>query len=220
MNKNKGITLIALIVTIIVLLILAAVSIGMIVGDNGILNKAKTVSEESKIAQDEENNRLGSYNDYMEGIVTSRGTININSSNPILLTSAANTNSGASARAAGTYKASSTSFIKTNTDQFSSYLSFTDGNGWKILKSGNYLINCEINSTYASAATNIYGRLQINQNTTIALAKEWVTSSQAGVAAGNMPIYLEENTNIDYLFSNSYPTCNHWSIVYIYALFE
>lgn len=41
MNKNKnGVTLIALIITIIILLILAAVSINFVVGDNGILNNA------------------------------------------------------------------------------------------------------------------------------------------------------------------------------------
>ena len=51
MNKfkeQKGITLIALVITIIVLLILAGVSIAMLTGDNGILtqaNKAKTETE-------------------------------------------------------------------------------------------------------------------------------------------------------------------------------
>lgn len=39
-NKQNGITLIALIITIIVLLILAGVTISMIVGENGILNQA------------------------------------------------------------------------------------------------------------------------------------------------------------------------------------
>lgn len=39
-KTNKGITLIALIITIIVLLILAGISISMLSGDNGILNKA------------------------------------------------------------------------------------------------------------------------------------------------------------------------------------
>ena len=40
--RNKGITLIALVITIIVLLILAGISIAMLTGDNGILNKAIT----------------------------------------------------------------------------------------------------------------------------------------------------------------------------------
>lgn len=41
MKKQNGITLIALVITIIVLLILAGVSIAMLTGNNGILTKAK-----------------------------------------------------------------------------------------------------------------------------------------------------------------------------------
>ena len=40
-KKEKGITLVALVVTIVVLLILAGVSITMVLGQNGIVNKAK-----------------------------------------------------------------------------------------------------------------------------------------------------------------------------------
>ncbi len=40
LRGNKGITLIALVITIIVLLILAGISISMLAGDNSILNKA------------------------------------------------------------------------------------------------------------------------------------------------------------------------------------
>lgn len=45
-NKEKGITLIALVITIIVLLILATVSIAMLTGKNGILGKAEKATEE------------------------------------------------------------------------------------------------------------------------------------------------------------------------------
>ena len=38
--KNKGITLVALVITIIILLILVGVSINLIAGSNGILEKA------------------------------------------------------------------------------------------------------------------------------------------------------------------------------------
>ena len=51
MTRNRGITLITLIVTIIVLLILAGVSMSALVGDNGIINnamKAKELSEENE----------------------------------------------------------------------------------------------------------------------------------------------------------------------------
>ena len=42
MKNQKGVTLIALVITIIVLLILAGVSIAMLTGDNGILTQAKS----------------------------------------------------------------------------------------------------------------------------------------------------------------------------------
>ena len=44
-KNNKAITLIALIVTIIVLLILAGVSIATLTGDNGLLTKAQEAKE-------------------------------------------------------------------------------------------------------------------------------------------------------------------------------
>lgn len=47
-KKNKGITLIALIITIIVLLILAGVSLSTLVGDNGILTNAQTATIKTK----------------------------------------------------------------------------------------------------------------------------------------------------------------------------
>ncbi len=49
--KEKGITLIALIITIIVLLILAAVSVAILTGDNGIINKAIEAREKTEIAE-------------------------------------------------------------------------------------------------------------------------------------------------------------------------
>ena len=53
-RKNSGVTLIALIITIIVLLILAGVTIAMIMGDNGILNRATDASNSTTIAQEKE----------------------------------------------------------------------------------------------------------------------------------------------------------------------
>jgi len=40
-KENKGITLIALVITIIVLLILSGVSIATLMGDNRVINKSK-----------------------------------------------------------------------------------------------------------------------------------------------------------------------------------
>ncbi len=57
-KTNKGITLIALVITIIVLLILAGVSIATLTGDNGILAKAQTAREKSETAEKEETQKL------------------------------------------------------------------------------------------------------------------------------------------------------------------
>ena len=53
-KNTKGITLIALVVTIIVLLILAGVSIAMLTGNNGVLTQGKRTKEETEIAEEKE----------------------------------------------------------------------------------------------------------------------------------------------------------------------
>ena len=53
-KEIKGITLIALVITIIVLLILAGVSIAMLTDDNGILNQANRAKEETEISSERE----------------------------------------------------------------------------------------------------------------------------------------------------------------------
>ena len=58
MKKEKGITLIALVVTIIVLIILAGVSINLVLGENGIVNKAQKAKENMELAQIEEEKEL------------------------------------------------------------------------------------------------------------------------------------------------------------------
>ena len=45
--EGKGITLITLVITIIVLLILAGVTIGILMGENGVLGKGQKASEET-----------------------------------------------------------------------------------------------------------------------------------------------------------------------------
>ena len=56
--KHEGVTLIALIITIIVLLILAGVTIAMIIGDNGILNRAVDADVETRASTVEERKNL------------------------------------------------------------------------------------------------------------------------------------------------------------------
>ncbi len=74
MRKQKGITLIALVITIIVLLILAGVSISMISGDDGIATKASQAAEKTKEKSDEEMEKLGTVDDYITEKVNQNGT--------------------------------------------------------------------------------------------------------------------------------------------------
>ena len=53
-KEMKGITLVALVVTIVVLLILAGVSINTVLGDDGIIKKAKEETEKTTAAQEKE----------------------------------------------------------------------------------------------------------------------------------------------------------------------
>ena len=57
-KNEKGITLIALIITIIVLLILAGVSISLVVGENGILSRATDASKKTNEAKAEEERQM------------------------------------------------------------------------------------------------------------------------------------------------------------------
>ena len=70
-KKQRGITLIALVITIIVLLILAGVSIAMLTGQNGILSQAQNAKNRTEEARGEEQNRIDEYenkiNEYANG---------------------------------------------------------------------------------------------------------------------------------------------------------
>ena len=64
LKESKGITLIALVITIIVLLILAGVTIATLTGDNGILTKAQDAKTQTEQAKEDENLKIaiaGSY---------------------------------------------------------------------------------------------------------------------------------------------------------------
>ncbi len=65
-KEEKGITLIALVVTIVVLLILAGISINAIIGDNGIVGKAKEAQNKMENAIESDKNALNSLSAWMD----------------------------------------------------------------------------------------------------------------------------------------------------------
>ena len=77
-RKNQGITLIALVITVIVLLILAGVTIATLTGNNGILTKTQEAKNETEQAEKEEKEKLGNMedtiNEYATGITVEQVT--------------------------------------------------------------------------------------------------------------------------------------------------
>lgn len=76
MKDKKGITLVALVVTIIVLLILAGVSISMVTGDNGIVAKAKKSVEKTNAANADEEQKLKDAEYYIDEKVNGTSFLN------------------------------------------------------------------------------------------------------------------------------------------------
>ena len=66
MKKNKGITLVALVVTIIVLIILAGITLNIVLDQDGIINKTQQAAGEYENAQKEEQELLGQVEEYIE----------------------------------------------------------------------------------------------------------------------------------------------------------
>ena len=75
-KKEKGITLIALVITIIVLLILAAVSIATLTGENGILTRANDAKEQTEVADEKEAIQLA----YAGAVAEKKGTGDVTAS--------------------------------------------------------------------------------------------------------------------------------------------
>ena len=81
MKNNKGITLVALVVTIVVLLILAGVSINLVLGDNGIVKKAQDAKTKSAEASENDLKGMKSLVSEMEGVLAGNGSTGSGSGN-------------------------------------------------------------------------------------------------------------------------------------------
>ena len=77
-NNNKGITLIALVITIIVLLILAGVTINLTLGENGIFRTAEQAGRNYTQAQEQELAGLANFENTINNIIEGTGSGNTN----------------------------------------------------------------------------------------------------------------------------------------------
>ena len=73
MKNNKGITLVALVVTIVVLLILAGVSINLVLGNNGIIAKAQEAKTKQAEASENDLKGMNSLIEQMESTLNGSG---------------------------------------------------------------------------------------------------------------------------------------------------
>ena len=81
-KSTKGITLIALVVTIVVLLILAGVSVNALFGNSGIINKAKEAKELYEQKQQEESEEINKLNEQLGQYINKNGTEDENGDTP------------------------------------------------------------------------------------------------------------------------------------------
>lgn len=77
MKKNKGITLVALVITIIILIILAGITLSLVLGNEGLIAKAKKGGNDYKLAATQEQDTLATINSQLDGIITGSETTNI-----------------------------------------------------------------------------------------------------------------------------------------------
>lgn len=66
--REQGITLVALVVTIIVLLVLAGVTVSMVLNNNGIIERSKSAKQEYEVSSQKEQNSLNEVGTYLESI--------------------------------------------------------------------------------------------------------------------------------------------------------
>ena len=77
-KENAGITLIALVVTIVVLLILAGISINYVLGENGIVRKAQNARERTKEAKENDIQMLGDLDSEIDDVISGKADLKVN----------------------------------------------------------------------------------------------------------------------------------------------
>ena len=73
-RNSQGITLIALVVTIVVLLILAGITITFVLGENGIINMAQRAADATNNAMQKEQEDLGDITNQLQNYLNGNGS--------------------------------------------------------------------------------------------------------------------------------------------------
>lgn len=206
-KKQKGITLIALVITIIVLLILAGISINLVVGENGILKQAQNAvsSHKAGAAKEEVGFAWSScQTEYMQEIASNQGV----DKSSFFTAEKLNANLG------GKGIASNVIYIE-NGDSTLTYLP-TDGNlayNMKITSDGQIIIVGEPKApTLASQITSAnYGDYVSGYGIDLGIATKGLAFSDGKIPATDWRIFYKDSSNVyliasDYLPTSKYPS--------------
>ena len=206
-KKQKGITLIALVITIIVLLILAGISINLVVGENGILKQAQNAvsSQKAGAAKEEVGFAWSScQTEYMQEIASNQGV----DKSSFFTAEKLNANLG------GKGTVSNVTYSETG-DSTLTYLP-TDGNlvyNMKITSDGQIIIVGEsIAPTLASQITSAnYGDYVSGYGIDLGIATKGLSFSDGKIPVTDWRIFYKDSSNVyliasDYLPTSKYPS--------------
>ncbi len=126
-KKERGITLIALIVTIVILLILSGVSIAILTGKNGVINQAKDAKEKYKQSSSNEEIGLNELSKELKNDIKRKGTLEVVETTEDSLK------------------------VKMSTDNASEYQFSLDGNNWTDSQKQNEYIFTGLDKVIANA---------------------------------------------------------------------
>lgn len=236
-NKGEnGITLIALIVSLMVLVILAGVTITTLTGDNGLLNKASLSKQKTDNAADAEKNKIDSYQDVMYDAIGERN-ISEDRINEIVdekidalrtemnakhtsFTSSLFTisyNSDSATLGAATRKIASFPNNITQATDIGDYFTYDSTNKKLVCqKEGYYVLNVSCRGCRQSDG-GLEGYFEIN-NKTASWTDSWANGSNSEVWTGNMmTVYLYKDDTIDFGIYNGCRLNYYKLYFYVYA---
>jgi len=220
MKSNKGITLIALVITIVVLIILAGVAISLSLGENGIFSKAKFATEEYANEQEKEETEIGKITNEIESHVDgSRETVTTPTGTKFD-TYICNNKTTTSIYSQVTSMTSG-GFVETRDEnnKISEYISDLDTDGYTVLKSGWYFVRLYA-GVRASNSSDTFMYFYIKGNVAT-YARAWASGGYADIDTDSFSIYLEQGDNIYFAAQANGTTAasSRDAIGYIYPMF-
>ena len=198
LKNNKAITLIALIITIVILIILAGVVISLSLGNNGLFNKAQEAKEKYLNAQDYEETELGKIDNKINSYVSGTRDEELEGAKMRLLLSIQSTENNG--KNVGTYDVST--FDQTSDTlytQANNYIQYDSTNKCYIAKvSGWYIFDLEASSKQDSNYTNVDLNLFLDDTKITNVSS---ISNGGGAANKNgkmLTVYISQNSTFTF----------------------